>query len=1292
MQAAVNAAPSVTSATDAPDPVTVGNNIAFTVNWTDPDAGDLTKIHLCKTNAINAPTQTCSAGSWYNSAAFSGVSPTSGNYTALVGDIGAQNYFAFVCDDENACSASTAGTFTVQAASFNFSLSMSTTFGSVSQGGAISPTLSALLVANPATSVTFSAGPVITGVTYNFWVASCDPNCNTKMTISTSASTPIGSYPITITATGGGVTRTTNFTLQVTAVPGSCDSSYPNDYFRACYFDGTSLSGTFLGMSSGPNVGSPAITNVWAIDNDWMWDKIFGNEDDTISAVWRGRINFPEGNYTLTVSSDDGFRLYVNEVLVFDQWKDQRGYWYQTLSLNGYTNIKVEWYESTGFATFRFGWDKITKQATINPSPAKFDFYIIKQGDVCLVGNPCISGSCIKVYRSSDGSVYKSFQDDGDLKGLKPSDPSVDSYPQKVCLSLTFTDSELAEIQGYFDTLKSYVPLYTYGGIQPSSRTIQFTGEISMSSWSGFWTDAKDIQAIAQPYLSSQTDFVLGVNSNRGIETVTGIDLYTDTAVGCGGTRAVDAVGGAGYSWINHLFQQPTWCRDHTAPTHEWLHQLDFSLDVYMNFSDYYGSYFFGTTIPFDACGMGPADKTSWFPSVDTAYGEPDSLWCGRQNADNHGDNNAHVLGEHYDTSRAKYGGSLIIGNHCRNKVRDFLETGVDIGGGCPDSPTRYDASPSGTLPAGTTSATLFLTTNKNATCKYSTTAGVSYDLMTNTFSATGGISHSTQASGLSNGNTYNYYIRCTGSGANPDDFLISFAVAAGTPNPDEPTNFTAAPGDTQIVLNWTKGAGANRTMVRRSATGFPATIADGVQVYFNTGTTYTDIGLTNGTTYYYSAWSEITVGGLTQYSDLKAQVSAVPAVIVGCQAHNVSGYAWSENIGWISVSCANTMALGSGVNFGLDISSGSGLFAGYAWSENIGWVDFAASGPYPALPNYSACADFPGSGQTCDGIGNYNVGGWARAVAYGGGWDGWIKLRGTNYGVAIDNGTGDFSGYGWSDAVIGWIRFAGTNYKVKSTLSFNSPPDKPSTFDVDWNRCAFRGSAIPTFSWTYSDSDNVPVGADPQTAYEIEVDEDSAFNAPKFNHLVTGAAGGSTSYVLNIYDDDENPDNLPPTMQDYQLDWDERYWWHVKVRDSNGNWSDWSSPKQSETDSHASPWVDFTWEPPEPTQGEIVEFIDQTEPFGGASIESWLWTIKPPGIGVFVDSTTNASQNPHIIFSTINNTVRLEVTDSDNYSCYNEKEVIVQLPLPEYKEIAPITWLKNIFQLFTGFLRYVIL
>src|SRR3989344_1840935 len=150
----------------------------------------------------------------------------------------------------------------------------------------------------------------------------------------------------------------------------------------------------------------------------------------------------------------------------------------------------------------------------------------------------------------------------------------------------------------------------------------------------------------------------------------------------------------------------------------------------------------------------------------------------------------------------------------------------------------------------------------------------------------------------------------------------------------------------------------------------------------------------------------------------------------------NVSGYAWSENIGWINFNCTNLGACGT-TNYGVTINSTNGNFSGYAWSENIGWINFAPAGPYPASPNYYSCLDLPGAGQACHGIGNYNVGGWARALSYGGGWDGWIKLRGTTYGVSIDNGTGDFSGYAWSDAVIGWIKFAGTNYKVKSTLSF---------------------------------------------------------------------------------------------------------------------------------------------------------------------------------------------------------------------------------------------------------------
>jgi hypothetical protein len=93
--------------------------------------------------------------------------------------------------------------------------------------------------------------------------------------------------------------------------------------------------------------------------------------------------------------------------------------------------------------------------------------------------------------------------------------------------------------------------------------------------------------------------------------------------------------------------------------------------------------------------------------------------------------------------------------------------------------PSRSAGSPSSALDPGTTSTTLSLTTTENATCKYSTTADVAYSSMTNEFLTTGGTSQSTTISGLSDGNSYNYYVRCQDSYNNPntDDYQISFSV-----------------------------------------------------------------------------------------------------------------------------------------------------------------------------------------------------------------------------------------------------------------------------------------------------------------------------------------------------------------------------------------------------------------------------------------------------------------------------------------------------------------------------------
>jgi len=100
-------------------------------------------------------------------------------------------------------------------------------------------------------------------------------------------------------------------------------------------------------------------------------------------------------------------------------------------------------------------------------------------------------------------------------------------------------------------------------------------------------------------------------------------------------------------------------------------------------------------------------------------------------------------------------------------------------------SPARSSGSPSGVLPSGTTQATLSLTTDENATCKYSTTAGTPYSSMPNTLSATGGVSHSTTVTGLTDGNTYTYYIRCQDAvgNVNADDFIIAFSIASPAPS-----------------------------------------------------------------------------------------------------------------------------------------------------------------------------------------------------------------------------------------------------------------------------------------------------------------------------------------------------------------------------------------------------------------------------------------------------------------------------------------------------------------------------
>ncbi len=106
----------------------------------------------------------------------------------------------------------------------------------------------------------------------------------------------------------------------------------------------------------------------------------------------------------------------------------------------------------------------------------------------------------------------------------------------------------------------------------------------------------------------------------------------------------------------------------------------------------------------------------------------------------------------------------------------------VPVGPPPPDTtaPGRSNGAPTGMLAAGTTQTTLSLATDEDAVCRYATVAGVTYGSMPNTFSTTGGIAHSTTVTGLTNGSSYNFFVRCQDviGNENTNDFTINFSVA----------------------------------------------------------------------------------------------------------------------------------------------------------------------------------------------------------------------------------------------------------------------------------------------------------------------------------------------------------------------------------------------------------------------------------------------------------------------------------------------------------------------------------
>jgi hypothetical protein len=132
----------------------------------------------------------------------------------------------------------------------------------------------------------------------------------------------------------------------------------------------------------------------------------------------------------------------------------------------------------------------------------------------------------------------------------------------------------------------------------------------------------------------------------------------------------------------------------------------------------------------------------------------------------------------------------------------------------------------------------------------------------------TTGSSFTLPISGLLPGTVYHFRAQAQNSAGTGSGDDRTFATL-----PQAPYNFVATAGNGKVDLTWAKGTGANKIMIRRSTTSYPTTPTSGMQVYFDTGVSYSDTPLTNGVTYYYSAWSWAN----DVYSSSKVSDSATP-------------------------------------------------------------------------------------------------------------------------------------------------------------------------------------------------------------------------------------------------------------------------------------------------------------------------------------------------------------------------------------------------------------------------------
>ena len=226
-------------------------------------------------------------------------------------------------------------------------------------------------------------------------------------------------------------------------------------------------------------------------------------------------------------------------------------------------------------------------------------------------------------------------------------------------------------------------------------------------------------------------------------------------------------------------------------------------------------------------------------------------------------------------------------------------------GGSAPVAPTG--------LTAATANAQVNLTWNASSSAtgyyvKRSTTAGTEAQI-----AAVSGTSYSDNSA--TNGTKYYYVVSAYNSyGASANSAEVN-ATPAAPPPPSAPTGLVATAGDAQVMLTWNASTGATSYNVKRSTTS-----GSGYQTVSSpTTTSFTNTGLSNGTTYYYVVTAVDSAGESSPSSQASAtpmapaQPPPAPAGLTATAGNAQVNLAWNASTGATSYHVKRSTTNGSG-------------------------------------------------------------------------------------------------------------------------------------------------------------------------------------------------------------------------------------------------------------------------------------------------------------------------------------------------------------------------------------------